>query len=41
VRQILRKIGCRIEVVGGQEFILPTRTTPVEAPVPEEKQPTK
>ena len=41
VRQILRKIGCRIEVVGGQEFILPTRTTPVEAPPPEEKQPAK
>lgn len=32
VRQLLRKIGCRIETVGGEDFILPLRTVPVEAP---------
>lgn len=41
VRLILRKIGCRIETVGGQEFILPARSTPIEAPPPEEKAPPK
>ena len=37
VRQLLRKIGCRIEAVGGEEFVLPSRSIPVEAPPMEEK----
>lgn len=39
VRQLLRKIGCRIETVGGEEFVLPLRSVPLEAPPMEEKAP--